>query len=61
MRTGGLVLAVIGLLIIIVAVVNHWVSNFTGSFAHGSIIVGVVGAVLLLIGAFLATRGSSAA
>ena len=60
MRTGGLVVAIVGVLLIIVAAVNHFVSNFTGSLSHGTIIIGVVGVVLLLIGAFMTTRSSAA-
>jgi hypothetical protein len=59
MRTGGLVLAVVGVLIIIVALVNHFVANFTGSLSHGTIILGVVGVVVLLIGGFLSTRSAA--
>ena len=59
MRTGGLVLAVVGVLIIIVALVNHFVANFTGSFAHGTIILGAVGVVVLLIGGFMSMRSSA--
>ena len=60
MRTGGLVLAVIGALLIILALVNHFVANFTGSFSHGTIIIGVVGVVVLLIGGFLMMRSPAA-
>ncbi len=60
MRTGGLVLAIIGVLIIIVAAINHFVSNFLGSLSHGTIIVGVVGVVVLLIGGFLMMRSPAA-
>ena len=60
MRTGGLVLAIVGVLIIIVAIVNHFVANFTGSLSHGTIIIGVVGVVLLLIGGFMTMRSSAA-
>jgi hypothetical protein len=60
MRTGGLALAVIGAIIIVAALVNHFVANFTGSLAHGTIILGVVGVVVLLVGTFLMSRTSAA-
>ena len=60
MRTGGLVLAVVGALIIVAALVNHFVANFTGSLAHGTIILGVVGVVVLLVGGFLSMRSPAA-
>jgi hypothetical protein len=58
MKTPGYVLAVIGIIVVVIAAVNHFVTKLpvVTTINHGSIIVGVVGAVVFLIGAFLAMR-----
>lgn len=53
MKGLGGILAVIGIIVLILGVVNHFVKNFTGSTTHMSVILGVVGVVLLVIGVVL--------
>lgn len=51
MKGLGGILAVIGLIVVVLGLVNHFVKNFLGSAGHASLIIAVVGAVLLVIGA----------
>ena len=50
MKGLGGILAVLGVIGIVLGLVNHYVKNFVGSAGHASIIIGVVGLVLLVIG-----------
>ncbi|HKS69281.1 MAG TPA: hypothetical protein VJQ45_02605 [Ktedonobacterales bacterium] len=59
MRGLGTVLAIIGILIIILAAVNHFASRLI-NFGHATTIVGVVGLVVLVVGAILAMMGGKA-
>lgn len=61
MRGLGTILAVIGVIAIILALVNHFVTNFLGSISHGTIYIGVLGVVLLVIGVVLSMTGRKAA
>ena len=57
----GLILAILGILVLILAVVQHFTAFLGASIAHLSIYLGVVGAILLVVGVFLWMRGRSAA
>lgn len=61
MRGLGTIIAIIGVIAIILALVNHFVTNFLGSATHGTIYIGVVGVVLLVIGVVLTMMGRKAA
>ncbi|MGH2515647.1 MAG: DUF6131 family protein [Ktedonobacterales bacterium] len=50
MKGLGGILAVLGIIGIVLALVNHFVKNFAGSGSHTSIIIAAVGVVLLVIG-----------
>ncbi len=50
MKGLGGILAVIGLIVVVLGLVNHFVKNFLGSAGHASTIIAIVGAVLLVIG-----------
>jgi hypothetical protein len=53
MKGLGGILAVLGVIGIVLGLLNHFVKNFVGSAGHASIIIGVVGLVLLIIGVVL--------
>jgi hypothetical protein len=57
----GLILAILGVLVLILAVVQHFTAFLGSSILHLSIYIGIVGAVLLVAGVFLMLRGRSAA
>jgi hypothetical protein len=57
----GLILTIIGVLLIILGVVQHFTAFMGSSIDHLSIYIGVVGAVVLVVGLFLWFRGRSAA
>ena len=59
MRGLGTVLAIIGILILILAAVNHFASRLI-NFGHATTIVGVVGLVVLVVGVLLAMMGRKA-
>jgi uncharacterized protein (DUF2062 family) len=64
MKGVGWLLAVIGLVVAVLGVVNHFAKlglPVISTMAHGNIIAAVVGAVVFVIGAFLAMRGGGAA
>lgn len=56
MKGLGTVLAIIGILIIIVAAINHFASH-TLNFGHATTYVGIVGVVVLVIGALIFMMG----
>jgi protein-S-isoprenylcysteine O-methyltransferase Ste14 len=60
MKGLGTILAIIGVLVVILAAVNHFVKNFMGSASHMSLIIGVVGVVLLVIGVVMSMRPAKA-
>jgi hypothetical protein len=57
----GLILTIIGVLVLILAVVQHFTAFLGSSITHLSIYLGVVGAILLVVGVFMWMRGRSAA
>jgi|GEM_PF-2158429 uncharacterized integral membrane protein len=60
MKSVGYVVAIIGILVIAAAAIDHFVKHFLGSTAHISLIVGVVGAVVLVIGVVMSMMGGRA-
>ena len=59
MRSVGIVLAIVGIVVLVVGLLNHFALHFTGNTAHASIIIGVVGVVLLIIGVVLSMMGGA--
>jgi hypothetical protein len=60
MKALGPILAVIGLIVGVVGLVNHFATHLV-PIAHGSTILGVVGAVVLIAGAAMMMMGRKAA
>ncbi|MGO8946827.1 MAG: hypothetical protein ACLQUY_03995 [Ktedonobacterales bacterium] len=60
MRSVGIVLAIVGILVVVAGLLNHFALHFTGSSAHASVIIGAVGAVLLIIGVVILMMGGGA-
>jgi hypothetical protein len=60
MRSVGVVLAVLGIVILAAGLVNHFAVHFMGSTSHASLIIGAIGGVLLVIGVVMSTMGSRA-
>ena len=50
MKGLGGILAVIGVIVVVIGLVNHFVKNFLGNAGHASLIIAVVGAVVLVLG-----------
>jgi hypothetical protein len=57
----GLILAIIGALAVILAVVNNRMTLFIPGVEHFNLYLAILGAVLLVIGIFMWMRGRSAA
>jgi len=57
----GLILTIIGALLIILGVVQHYTAILGSSIPRLSLYIGIVGAVVLVVGLFLWFRGRSAA
>jgi hypothetical protein len=57
----GLILIILGVLVVILGLVQHFTAFLGSSVDHLSIYIGVVGAILIVVGAFLWMRGRSAA
>ena len=57
----GLILTVIGVLLIVLGVVQHFTAILGSSIVHLSLYIGIVGAVVAVIGVFMWMRGRSAA
>lgn len=54
----GTILAVIGAIIIVLALIHHFVANSFLNFGHSSgIILGVVGVVVLIVGVVIMQMG----
>jgi hypothetical protein len=60
MRSVGIVLAVVGIVILAAGLVNHYAVHFMGSTAHASLIIGAVGGVLLIIGVVISMMSGGA-
>lgn len=60
MRGVGIVVAIIGILIIILAAINHFATRLI-NFHSATTIIGVVGLVVLIIGIILAALGGRSA
>ena len=62
MKVPGYVLAVIGLVIAVAGAIDHFSKlPVIGSISKGSLIFGVIGVVVLVIGAVMAMSGGKAA
>jgi hypothetical protein len=57
----GLILTIIGVLLIILGVVQHYTAIFGSSIPRLSLYIAIVGVVVLVVGLFLWFRGRSAA
>ena len=57
----GLILAIIGVLLIILGVVQHYTLILGNSILHLSLYLAIAGAVVAVIGIFMWMRGRSAA
>jgi hypothetical protein len=57
----GLILVIIGALLIILGVVQHFTLILGSSVVHLSLYLGIVGAIVLVVGVFMMMRGRSAA
>jgi hypothetical protein len=57
----GLILVILGVLVVILGLVQHYTAFLGASIDHLSIYIGIVGAILIVVGAFLWFRGRSAA
>jgi uncharacterized membrane protein len=60
MRSVGIVLAVLGIVILAAGLVNHFAVHFMASTAHASLIIAAIGGVLLVIGVVMSTMGRGA-
>jgi hypothetical protein len=61
MRSVGIVLAVVGLIVVAAAVVNHFAIHFMKTTSHASLIIGAVGGVVLVIGVVMSMMSSARA
>lgn len=59
MRGIGTVLAIIGVIVILFALANHFALKLL-TLTHGDIYIGIIGIVLLAIGAFMTMSGRKA-
>jgi hypothetical protein len=53
MKLAGPILAIVGILVIVLGLAQHFMGFLGTSIAHLSIYIGVVGVVLLIIGGYL--------
>jgi hypothetical protein len=60
MRSVGIVLAVLGIVILAAGLVNHFAAHFMGSTPHASLIIGAIGGVLLVVGVVISMMGGGA-
>jgi hypothetical protein len=62
MKVPGYVLAVIGLVLAVLAGIDKFIARIPviTSIQHGNLIAGIIGVVLLVIGAVMAMSGSNA-
>jgi hypothetical protein len=58
---GGIILAILGALVVILAVVNNRMTLFSAGIEHFNLYLAILGAVLLVVGVFMWFRGRSAA
>jgi hypothetical protein len=56
MSMPGVILAVVGLIVVVVAVINHFAHFLLTGTAHIDIYIGVVGLIVLAVGGYMATR-----
>ena len=56
MNSTGMIVAVIGLIIVVLAVANHFAHFMLNGTAHIDIYLGVVGLVVLALGAWMGMR-----
>jgi hypothetical protein len=56
MRALGLIVAIIGVVLVVLALLDHFAIHFLAHVSHGSIILGVIGVVVFLIGGFLSMQ-----
>jgi hypothetical protein len=57
----GLIITIIGVLLIILGVVQHYTGILGTSIVHLSLYIAIAGAVLFVVGVFMWMRGRSAA
>ena len=57
MKGLGTILAIIGIIVAIIGVANHFVALFAKGQAHTSLYIAVVGAVIFVIGLILLMMG----
>jgi hypothetical protein len=57
----GLIVTIIGVLLIILGVVQHYTGILGSSILHLSLYIAIAGAVVLVVGVFMWMRGRSAA
>lgn len=60
MRSVGIVLAVLGIVILAAGLVNHFAVHFMKATSHASLIIGAIGGVLLVIGVVMSMMRSGA-
>jgi LPXTG-motif cell wall-anchored protein len=58
---GGIILAILGALVAILALVNNRMTLFSTGIEHFNLYLAILGAVLLVVGVFMWFRGRSAA
>jgi len=61
MRSVGIVLAIVGVIVLVVGLINHFAVHFLGSISHASLIIGAIGGVLLVIGVVMSMMGGTKA
>ena len=61
MRSVGIVLAIVGVIVLVVGLINHFAVHFLGSTSHASLIIGAIGGVLLVIGVVMSMMGGTKA
>lgn len=59
MRSIGMVLAIVGVVVVVLAALNYFALHFLATVSHGTIILGVVGVVLALVGGVMSRQGGA--
>lgn len=61
MRALGSIVAIIGVVLVVLALLDHFALHFLAGVQHGSVILGVIGVVVFLIGGFLSMQSGATA